>query len=101
MKTKPVAAKQEAPKSMESKIIASPKQDNTPRPVDTKPTTPEPKLNQVETKPIQQQATPHLTPKKPETVKPAAPKPAPEPVAKPAPAENVKLTQVFTKPSDD
>ncbi len=65
-----------------------------------------PALQQVETtakvetrtEPVKQKpATPHLTPVKTEAAKPA-------PVAKPTnetPAEKAKLTQVFTKPSED
>jgi len=63
-------------------------------------------LNQVETKPAPPQATPHLSPKKPEVAKkpeaPVAPtQAAKKPDVKSEAADNAKLTQVFTKPSDE
>jgi len=59
-------------------------------------------LNQVETKPVPPQATPHLSPKKPEVSKKhEAPTTVKKPDEKPKAADNAKLTQVFTKPSDE
>ena len=59
-------------------------------------------LKQVETKPVQQSATPHLAPSKPDVVKPVA-KTTPTQKPKPAAAATEKqpLTQVFTKPSNE
>ncbi len=91
----------------------TPKQDNkqatkpaASRPATNKPPVKKPALQQVETTtkvksqaaPVKpKQATPHLTP-----VKTEAPKPAPAvKQTNEAAAEKAKLTQVFTKPSDD
>jgi len=78
---------------------------NKPAAVDTS-TDNKPALKQVETKPVQQQATPHLTPAAP---KPEATKPAPAAVTNRSDStgsgstspENAKLTQVFTKPTSE
>ena len=58
-------------------------------------------LNQVETKPIKQSATPHLAPAKTEAVKPAPSAPSPEPKKVVTASSDAKLTQVFTKPSSE